>query len=127
MEQKVCLDTDVVIALLNDEERIKNIANYIGNPEVFISSITLFELLLRKTNLDKVESFRSNVKILDIDETVARKASSILKELKERGNILDLKDLFIASTSIINNCTLMTFNKKHFERMKEFGLTLFPE
>ncbi len=124
MEQKVCIDTDVAIAILNGEERVENIIKRIENYEVFISSISFFELLLRKTNLDRIEELRNNVNLLDFDENAARKASLIFKELKEKGNIVDFRDIFIASMSIVNNCILITFNKKHFQRIKEFGLML---
>jgi len=124
LEQKVCIDTDVAIAILNGEERVENIIKRIENYEVFISSISFFELLLRKTNLDRIEELRNNVNLLDFDENAARKASLIFKELKEKGNIVDFRDIFIASMSIVNNCILITFNKKHFQRIKEFGLML---
>ncbi len=36
-----------------------------------------------------------------------------------------LRDLFIASTSIVNDCTLVTLNKKHFENIKDLQLLDF--
>ena len=122
MEQKVCIDTDVVIAILNGESRAMDIISKIENCEVFISSVTLFELLLRKTNLEQIEKFKDKTSVLDFDEISARKASTVLKKLKEDGNIIDFRDLFIASICLTNNCVLATFNYRHFERMKEFGL-----
>ena len=122
MGQNVCLDTDVVIAILNNEERALNVINFIHSSEIFITVITLFELLLRETNLDKIEVFRNHVKILDFDETASRKASLILKELKKTGKIIEFRDLFIASICITNNCELATFNKRHFERIGELNL-----
>ncbi len=124
LEQKVCLDTDVVIAILNGETRADGLIRDIENCEIFISSITLFELLLRKTNLDKIEEFKVKVNILDFDEFAARKASLIFKKLKQKGTIIDFRDLYISSITIVNNCSLATFNKKHFERIGEFGLIL---
>ena len=119
MEQKVCLDTDTVIAILNNEERAKNIPDKIAQSTVYITTITLFELLLRKTNLEAIESFRNKIYVLDFDEDSARKASTISKELQSKGKIIDFRDIFIASICIINNCELSTFNKKHFENINE--------
>ena len=41
-----------------------------------------------------------------------------------KGKILDLRDLFIASLCINEGIELLTYNTKHFERLKEFGLIL---
>ena len=122
MEQKVCLDTDAVIAILNNEKRALNLPDKISQKTVFITTITLFELLLRKTNIQAIEIFRNKVHVLDFDEDSARKASLIFKELKDKGRITDIRDVFIASTCIKNECTLLTFNKKHFEHIKDIIL-----
>jgi tRNA(fMet)-specific endonuclease VapC len=122
VEQKVCLDTDVVIAMLNNEERAKEIINQIEDDTVFITTITFFELLLRKTNLQAIEIFRNKVYILDFDEEAARKASTIFKELQKKGRTTDIRDVFIAATCITHKCRLGTFNKKHFDQIKELHL-----
>ncbi|HLD15082.1 MAG TPA: type II toxin-antitoxin system VapC family toxin [Candidatus Nanoarchaeia archaeon] len=122
MEQKVCLDTDVVIAILNNEERAIKIIEKIENSLVFITTVTLFELLLRKTNLQAIEIFRNKVYMLGFNEDAARKASDIFKELQMKGRMTDIRDIFIASICIANNCSLSTFNKKHFEHINEINL-----
>jgi tRNA(fMet)-specific endonuclease VapC len=43
---------------------------------------------------------------------------------QDKGDILDVRDIFIASVCIIEGLELLTFNLKHFERMKKFGLRL---
>lgn len=87
-----------------------------------MSAIVQFELLLREKNLENIENFMSKVRILDFDELASRKASAIYKELKRKGKMVDFRDLFIAATCIVNNCKLATFNKKHFENIKELIL-----
>ncbi len=122
MEQKVCLDTDVVIAILNDEERAAKVLDTIEDTEVFITTITLFELLLRETNLEPIEQLRERVQLLPFDEIASRKASYLFKDLRKKGKITDIRDVFIAATIITNQCSLTTFNRKHFEHIK--GLKL---
>jgi len=124
MDKQICIDTDVAIAILNNEERAQKVIDKIENMDIFISAINLFELLLRETNLEQIEIFRNKVNLLEFDEASARKASLIHKELKNKGELIDFKDLFIAATCIVNNYDLMTFNKKHFERLEKFGLVL---
>src|SRR3989338_5709276 len=122
LEQKICLDTDIVISILNKEERAGKLIEKIINLDVFITVITLFELLLRETNLEQIEIFRNNVNLLYFDETSSRKASEVFKELKKKGKLIEFRDIFIAAICIVNKCELMTFNNKHFENIKELKL-----
>ena len=122
MGQKVCLDTDFVISVLNNENRASELIKDIESLEIFVSVVTLFELFQRETNLEQIEIFRNKVKILNLDELAARKAASVFKNLRKEGRIIEFRDIFIASTCIINNCRLATFNKKHFENIRELKL-----
>lgn len=122
MDQKICLDTDASIAIMKGEPKADNLSDLIGSGKLFASSVTVFELYLRKENLYEVTDFLDGIFILDFNGECAAKASSIQKELKSKGMQLDIRDIFIASTAIINNCTLATFNRKHFSRIK--GLEL---
>lgn len=57
---------------------------------------------------------------LDTDASI-----EIFKDLKKRGKLIPMRDLFIASSSIVNNCALATLNKKHFENIKGLELLNF--
>ena len=117
LERKICLDTDVVIAILNNEPRSFQIVDRIESYEAHITVITLFELLCRETSLEKIEIFKEKVNILEFNEVAAREASLILKNLKKKGRPIDFRDIFIASICIVNNCYLATFNIKHFKNI----------
>ena len=119
MDQKVCIDTDVAIAILNNEERAREAMKKIGDSEVYITTITLFELMLRKTNLEAIELFQQKVDVMQFDEGAARKASMIFKELQQKGRTADIRDIFIAATCVTTGCALITFNTKHFEHIEE--------
>ena len=62
---------------------------------------------------------------MDFSEICARKASEISKDQKKAGKTMEIRDLFIASTAIANNCALATLNKKHFQNIKELKLLNF--
>lgn len=125
MDQKVCLDTDVCIAIVRQQGPYKEILRKAFSLRAYIMAITLFELLLRETNIYQIENFIKDLELLSFDSMAARKASDIQKELKAKGRIIDIRDLFIASTSIVNNCILATLNKKHFENIKGLKLLDF--
>ncbi len=122
MDAKICLDTDVSIEILKNTAKAPALLSAIGESEIYISAVSVFEMLLRKTNLDAIEQLISKTAVLDFSELCARKASEILKTLKSNGKMIEMRDLFIASTAIVNGCTLATLNKKHFENISELKL-----
>lgn len=125
MDQKVCLDTDVCIAIINKKGPYQNLLTKLFYSRVFISTISLFELFLRTTNIEPVEKFIKDLEILDFNSTSARKASELKNALKSEGKEIEIRDLFIASTAIINDCALVTLNNKHFKNIKDLKLLDF--
>ena len=122
MDKKICLDTDACIAIINRKGPYQNILDKILYSRIFISTISLFELFLRTTNIGPVENFIKDLEILDFDAIAARKSSEIKKVLKSEGREVEIRDLFIASTAIVNDCTLSTLNIKDFKNIKELKL-----
>ena len=49
MDTKICLDTDIAIGIINGDKRLENLIQKLQDYEVVITSVTVFELLLRKT------------------------------------------------------------------------------
>ena len=125
MDQKVCLDTDACIAIINKKGTYQDLLAKLLYSRVFISTITLFELFLRTINIEPVENFIKDLEILDFDSTSARKASEIKKELQSAGKEIEIRDLFIASTAIVHGCTLATMNIKDFKYIKDLKLLEF--
>ena len=122
MDPKICLDTDVSIEILKNTDKGNDLVDSISDSEVFISSISVFELYLRETNLFAVEKLVSKTEVLGFSDLCAKKAAEIFKELKKRGRIAPFRDLFIASIAIVHNCTLATLNIKDFKNIKELKL-----
>ena len=59
------------------------------------------------------------------DNEVLTKAGEIWIELKKSGELIDDRDVLIASVAITKNIPLLTRNVKHFKRLERFGLKLF--
>lgn len=123
MDKKVCLDTDVCIAILKKDSRVKNLLVRLAKTEVAITTVTLFELRLRTTHLDDIERFVEHFDILPFDAFSAEKASNIFKERKKKGRMVDIRDTFIAGTVIAHGCVFATMNEKHFRGIT--GLEMF--
>ncbi|MAE13743.1 hypothetical protein CMO92_04205 [Candidatus Woesearchaeota archaeon] len=125
MEKKVCLDSDISIEIIKKTEKGITFINLVGESEAYISTISQFELLLRKHNIEPVERFIRDLNILPFTDTCARKAAELLKELQSKGESVDIRDLFIAATAITNNCALATLNTKHFKKVPGIRLVQF--
>lgn len=121
MEPPVCLDTDIIINFLkNESPEMEELL--IQGQEIFVTSISAYELRLRKTNLEVIEKILSTLQILPFDDLSSQIAATINKDLKDKRRTIDIRDIFIAATCIRNNCTLLTKNKKHFKPIKELEI-----
>src|SRR3989338_6719906 len=119
MDTKICLDTDVSIEILKNTDKGNNFVASISDRDVLISSISVFELYLRETNIFAVERLVAKADVLEFSDLCAKKAAEVFKELKKRGITVPFRDLFIASTAIVNGCTLATLNVKDFKNIKD--------
>lgn len=121
------LDTDCIINHLRGKREIirKSDTSYAT------SVVTLGELFYGanrsvnpKTTHEAVDAFRIefNVTILDVTEKVMTQYAYIKALLSRRGDLIEDFDLLIAATALEHNLTLITGNKKHFQRIR--GLSL---
>jgi len=121
--RKICLDSDVLISLLNkDEKAYTSLQNL--NATFYITAITSFELWCGKNKPETIFELLETFSALDFDTHAGRLAGNLFRKLKEQGNLLEMRDMFIGAICIKNDIELLTFNKKHFERLKQFGLRL---
>src|SRR3989344_8623473 len=107
MDEKICLDSDFIIELINKKEKANDLFEKYYRLDTYTTTINIFELLQRVEKIEDVESFLNKVNVLDFDEKSARLASETHKELKSKGQILEFRDLFIAAICLSNNLTLI--------------------
>ena len=115
------IDTNVFIDFLRARDKTKTALFRIRDDEqLFISSVTLYELLIGATTPEKVSDISlltTGVSLLPFNEDVARKAAEIYHRLRTENNMIDFRDIFIAATCMIYDHSLKTLNKKHFDRI----------
>jgi len=119
-----CLDSDIIIDFLKGRDEA---VNYIkkSNEELATTSINVFEVYFGGYKIGKtkcLEDFFSSLKILTLDYNASKKAAEIGTKLSNEGRQIEVKDLLIASICIVNGCTLVTSNIKHFSRINELKL-----
>ncbi|PIN76133.1 hypothetical protein COV18_00775 [Candidatus Woesearchaeota archaeon CG10_big_fil_rev_8_21_14_0_10_37_12] len=123
MVRKVCLDSDVLIALLNKDDATKRLIESL-DAEFVITAITSFEVWFGRKSAEPVSEILEWLDVLDFDDESSRIAADILRELKKKGKIIEMRDVFIGAICVKNQIELLTYNDKHFEKLKQFGLRL---
>jgi tRNA(fMet)-specific endonuclease VapC len=124
-------DTDTCISLLDSREPDKqgNILarlEKLGRPEVFLSTVTVSELVFgvensrfRKSNLAALDTFLLDFQIAPFDETAAREAGRVRAVLEKKGQRIGVMDTLIAGHARSLGLAVVTNNVAHFAKVKE--------
>ena len=125
MVRKACLDSDVIIELLKNNDKTKN-AIISLDAEFYTTTINAFELWGGRKDKEEeiIDSLITWLNTKELDKKSAYRAGDIRRKLKKQGADIEFRDIFIAAICIQNDLELFTYNKKHFERLKQFGLKL---
>ena len=125
---KYSLDTNIVSEILRGNEIVQKNFNkaLMENSPIYICSIVYYEVVRGLKAAGKFNFLRNFMELneslphltFDKDnyETV-EKAIEIYVQL-HKGKLIEDNDIFIAATAIVNSCTLVTANAKHFERVE---------
>lgn len=101
---KLLVDTNVVLYLLSGD---KTVADLLDKKQIYLSFISELELLgypgITSTEIQKVENFLDQCKIVDINEDIKTEAVRL-----KRKNRIKLPDAIIAATSVYLDMPLFT-------------------
>ncbi|MEX0567791.1 MAG: type II toxin-antitoxin system VapC family toxin [Candidatus Njordarchaeota archaeon] len=119
------LDTSYVIKLIKQDTLIELSKKY----DLYITIINLYELvrgdvLAGFDAKDSKKDYEKVFMVLHFDNRAMIKASEIYAVLRRKGKLIDERDLMVGAICLSNNLPLATLNKKHFDRLKQFGLKL---
>ena len=91
-----------------------------------ISLAEIYEGLYGSTDIDlqetKLTAFLASIEVLYLTEAIARIFAQERRRLRSIGSLIGDFDLLIGSTAIHHNLTLLTNNRRHFERIQ--GLSI---
>lgn len=123
------LDTNICIYWMKGVPGVDTKIAEVDPDDIMVSIITIAELLYGAynsanvdNNLMKVRSFEEVINVLELDKDCIETYARIKAKLKTEGRILDDFDIMIGATALTNNCTLVTNNIKHFDRID--GITI---
>ncbi len=125
------LDSDIIIDFLKNKESAVSLLQQIGDQQWFISIISWLEILYgiekstrpkkRRGEFEKFLSL-SQTSILPLEKKVGRQFIRLKVNLEKKGQRLADFDLLIAATALGHQLTLVTGNKKHFNRINHLKL-----
>lgn len=119
-------DSDVLIeAMRGREPVVALVGEMVANESLATTSVSVFELWSgAKTDREKekVRRLLTPLTVLSVDGSAAQQAASVRRELEALGKTIGTADYLIAGICLAHGMTLMTFNRKHFERVP--GLVL---
>jgi predicted nucleic acid-binding protein len=125
--KRILVDSSVIIDLFRKKN--KETAQFYqlmrSKEQLFISSLTVYELLCgAKSNdlLHDTESILNLLNILDFDYDTASKAATLYKQLKVQNKLIDTVDILIAATALTHNLNVATLNKDHFSRFPDLNI-----
>jgi predicted nucleic acid-binding protein len=121
------IDTSVFIEFLRSKDKKDTTLYKLPDNTVYsLSAVTLFELFMGATTVDKKKDIlllTEGLNILSFNNDVAAKAGEIYHQLRKDNKMIEFRDIFIAATCIIYELPLVTLNIKHFSRIKDLTLT----
>ena len=127
----VCLDSSFVIDIIKGvkeavkkEQEIDNSNEEITIPAPVITEIIVGLHLTRtkkyssQEEKDKVMNLINSLHVLNLDKDSAILAGEIQADLENRGEVIDIEDIMIGAIAKCNGETIITRNKKHFEKIQ---------
>jgi len=122
---KYLIDTDWTIHYLNGKQSIVDRLTVLRKEGLAISVISLAEVyegvyysLNPKSSQEGLSNFLKLVSILPDNDEIAKIFGKERGRLRKKGELIGDFDLLIASTAIHYNLTVLTNNRKHFNRVE---------
>jgi len=126
VEDGLIVDTDILIDLLRKKDyAVSLVKKFEEESELATSAINAFELYRgayksrnQEKNLASVKGLLNSLHVLNTDEDSMEMAGKITASLEHDGNMIDIRDLLIASIALVNGFGILTNNVAHFKRIK---------
>ncbi|HUI40500.1 MAG TPA: type II toxin-antitoxin system VapC family toxin [Terriglobia bacterium] len=119
-------DTDVLIDFLGGQKPGAGaVAAALSTGQLHTTAVSSFELL-SGARLPRerraVESLLDSVPVLPLDREAAARAAAVRQELDRSGVGIGMADSLIAGIALVQGASLLTRNRRHFERINGLAL-----
>lgn len=131
--KKYFIETSVIIDYLRGKIRAIQLIDKLEDElsSSYICLAELYEGIARAKNEKKAEKgvwdfFSGLWEIYGLDKEIAKNFGQIRADLKEKGRIIEDLDIMVAATCIAYDLVLITYNPKHFCRIKNLKILDIP-
>jgi tRNA(fMet)-specific endonuclease VapC len=121
---KLLLDTDICIAILNRDERVRERLASHGPSELRLSAVTLAELRFGVAKSTQAKRAATNLGVLltriavvPFDEAATERYGDLRALLEKRGSQIGPLDTLIAAHALSLGWVLVTHNTREFRRV----------
>ena len=115
---KYLLDSDVIIWHLRGRREITEMLKDLqrsGLPACSAISVLEVQLGIKtRDEEEKTDRFLESLKVFDVSMDIAKMAARFIRQHKGKGVTVDLPDSIIASTCILHDLILVTYNRRHY-------------
>jgi len=118
------LDADWAIEVLRGRPDAVRALDRVRGGGIAVSRVTVAEVYegaFRSANpgagLNDMRQFFSAFLTLELSDAVAERFAEQRAHLRRHGEMISDLDLFVAATALTYDLTLLTFNRRHFERV----------
>lgn len=119
------IETSVIINFLRGKSKtVRDIENLEGElASSFVCLAELYEGILRVKEKKQAERavlnfFTGLSEVYGLDQEIAKNFGRVRSELKQKGRVIEDLDILVAATCLAHNLVLVTYNPKHFKRVK---------
>lgn len=126
MAGRYVLDTNIIIALFDQDTSVIEQINEAS--EIYLPAIVIGELYYGaynsnrlNQNLERIDTFRTQISILECDDDTGKIYGRIKKGLKDIGRPIPENDIWIAAIAIQHHLVLAT-RDGHFEYVEELEI-----
>jgi predicted nucleic acid-binding protein len=111
------LDSGIIIWHLRGREEVTEMLRNLqrsGVPGCSALSVLEVQLGVKRGEEEKTGHFLKHLRVFDVNREIVSKSAQLIREYKGKGVTLDISDAVIASTCILHDLILVTYDRKHY-------------
>jgi len=116
---KVLIESSAIIEYLKGNAKVKEIIS--NSEDFYVSTLTIFEVLLGKVEENKILDFLSAFNVIGLNKKDSIIASRIYKRLRDKGKLIGYFDILISAQAINRDLTLVTKDTDYLKVADEFN------
>ena len=116
---KVLIESSAIIEYLKGNAKVKEIIS--NSEDFYVSTLTIFEVLLGKVEENKILDFFSAFNVIGLNRKDSIVASRIYKRLRDKGKLVGYFDILISAQAINRGLTLVTKDTDFLKVADEFN------